>query len=119
MSNHVWVDPRIELVDVAGIQSYLEARGWQRQPYPGPELLVFGGPVDDDGEPIIQVLPSSEKMRDFRLRAEQLITALSVLEERPAVDILEDMLRHAPAGPLAEDGGKNGARTGAVPRSQP
>jgi hypothetical protein len=91
-SSNAWVDPRIRSVTVAGICPYLLARGWRLQPYPGPELLVFEGPLDDDGQPILQVVPSSERMSDFPMRVEELIAALSVLEDRPARDILEDVL---------------------------
>jgi hypothetical protein len=62
------------------------------QPYPGPELLVFEGPTDDNGELIIQVLPSSERMPDYRMRLQNLIGALSIIEGRPAVEVLTDML---------------------------
>lgn len=92
MSDRVWIDPRLSLVRVAGIRSYLLGRGWRVQPYPGTELLVFEGPADDDGQPIVQVLPSSEQMRDFPLRVEELIAALSILEDRSAHDILSDVL---------------------------
>jgi hypothetical protein len=99
MNSQAWVDPRTQSVRVAGVKSYLLRRGWELQPSPGPELLVFGGPVDDDGEPIVQVLPSSEQMRDFRMRVEELIAALSVLEDRPAGEVLTDILREAPLDP--------------------
>jgi hypothetical protein len=99
MSNLAWVDPRAQLVRVVGVQSYLLGRGWRPKPYPGPELLVFEGPLDDDGEPIIQVVPSSEQMLDFRLRVTELIEALSVLEDRPATEILTDILREGSGHP--------------------
>src|SRR5262249_39045418 len=67
MSDIGWVDPRIGQVSVAKARSYLEGRGWRQQAYPGPELLVFEGP-SDEGEPIIQVLPSSEQLADYRMR---------------------------------------------------
>lgn len=92
MSSSAWVDPRVGSVTVAGIRSYLLTRGWRPAAYPGPELLVFEGPPDDDGKPIIQVVPSSERMSDFRMRVEELIGALGVIEDRPARDVLEDVL---------------------------
>jgi hypothetical protein len=97
MSHHVWVDPRLSLVRVSGIRSYLLGRGWRLQPYPGPNLLVFEGPTDDNGQAIVQVLPSSEQMRDFPLRVEELIAALSILEDRPAPDVLSDILNEGAA----------------------
>ena len=106
MSNRVWVDPRLSLVRAAGVRSYLLGRGWRPQPYPRPELLVFEGPADDDGQPIVQVLPSSEQMRDFPLRVEELIAALSILEDRPPRDILSDILTEGTAeSPLVGENG--------------
>ena len=109
MSHRAWVDPRVSLVRVAGVRSYLLSRGWRPQPYPRPELLVFEGPPDDDGQPIVQVLPSSEQMRDFSMRVEELIAALSILEDRPAPDILSDMLNEGAAqeSQTAEANGTN------------
>src|SRR4051812_17518501 len=87
MNASAWVDPRISSVRVGDVVSYLTSRGWKPRPYPLPELLVFEGPLSDDGEPIVQVLPSKESMLDFRMRVEELIAALSVLEDRPAADV--------------------------------
>jgi hypothetical protein len=92
MNRLAWIDPRIDRVTVGNVRTYLLARGWRLQPFPGPELLVFEGPKDDDGEPIIQVLPSSERLRDYRMRVEDLISALSVIENRPALEVLTDIL---------------------------
>ena len=108
MNSNAWVDARIGSLTAPAVRSYLLARGWRERTYPGPELLVFEGPPDDEGQPIVQVLPSSERMRDFRMRSEELIAALSVLEDRPACDVLEDVLaapagQHVPAPP-APDG---------------
>jgi hypothetical protein len=102
MNRSGWVDPRIDRVTVGNVRSYLLNRGWQLQPFPGPELLVFQGPMDDNGEPIIQVLPSSEELRDYRMRVEDLISALSVIEDRPAVDVLNDILASAHANGAAQ-----------------
>jgi hypothetical protein len=97
MKHAPWVDPRIDRVTVDNVRTYLLNHGWRLQPFPGPELLVFEGPKDDDGEPILQVLPSSERLRDYRMRVEDLIGALSVIEGRPATDILTDILSSVPA----------------------
>jgi hypothetical protein len=112
MSNSVWVDPRLPLVRMAGVRFYLLGRGWRPQPYPRPELFVFAGSAGDDGQPIVQVLPSSEQMRDFPLRIEGLIVAQSILEDRPAADILIDILQEGTAktpGIAAENNGSNAA----------
>jgi len=121
MHQRAWVDPRIASVRVASVQSYLLRHGWQQRPYPQPELLVFQGPPDDNGEPIIQIVPSSEGMRDFGLRMEELIAALSVLEGRLAQDILTDILQENPvkSGQPGVEQGSNGAVPGPVSAELP
>jgi hypothetical protein len=107
MNPSAWVDPRIDRVSVANVRAYLLGRGWKEQPYPGPNLLVFQGPEDDEGEPILQVVPSSERLRDYRMRLEELIAALSIIENRAAVDILADMLSGTPPNGVVQlDGAK-------------
>lgn len=108
-----WIDPRIVSVKAAEVRSYLLARGWKLVPFPGPELWVFEGPRDDDDQPIIQVVPSSEQLRDFRLRVEELIGALSILEDRPAGDVLNDILLADLAKAAVPATGRDGD-TGAV-----
>jgi hypothetical protein len=88
-----WIDPRVEQVRVTDAEAYVLSHGWKRVPYPRPQLLVFGGVLDDDGQEIILTLPSSEHMRDYRAGVVQLISALSVYENRLAVDILDEMLQ--------------------------
>lgn len=114
MSNRVWIDPRVVQVQVDAVRSYLLQHGWTQQTYPGPELLVFGGPVDDDGEPIIQVVPSDETLLDYPMRIEELIGALSVLEDRPTADVLTDLL-HAANTPPRLPRPHNGAATPVTP----
>ncbi len=97
MNTNAWVDPRVGQVRVADVRSYLLSRGWRLRPYARPELLVFEGPTDDEGEPIVQVLPSSEEMQDYSMRVEELFAALGVIEERPAGDILADVLKNPTA----------------------
>jgi hypothetical protein len=102
MSHSTWIDPRIDRVTVSDVRAYLLARGWRLQPFPGPELLVFEGPKDDEGEPIVQVLPSSESLKDYRMRVEDLIGALGVIENRPATSILSDVLAGTHANGAAQ-----------------
>ncbi len=75
------------------ITDYLLSKGWRLVPFKRDQLLVFEGPEDDSGEPIIEILPRSEDALDFAARAHDLIAALSVIEERPAGQILDDIVR--------------------------
>ena len=92
MSRWAWIDPRIDGVTVAGAKAYLLDHGWCPRPFPRPEVLVFEGPLADDGTPIVLILPGSDIFVDYRMRMEELIGALGAIENRPAVEILTEML---------------------------
>ncbi len=91
-----WIDPRLSGVRPAEVRSYLARQGWALKSYPRPELLVFEGPSDDDGKPIVQVLPASQEAADYAQRLLELITALALIEGRPASAVLDDILAVAP-----------------------
>jgi len=103
-----WVDPRIRSVRVADVENYLLGHNWKRKPYPRPEL-VFEGPLADNGEPIIQVLPSSEDLASYQQRLLELITALAVIEDRPASAVLDDILHQSGNGADGTGDGENQA----------
>jgi hypothetical protein len=79
------------------ITGYLVQHGWKQVPFPREGLLVFEGPADDSGEPIVQVIPRSEHASDFGLRAQNLVDALSIIEDRPAEEIVGDIRAQAPS----------------------
>jgi hypothetical protein len=97
-------DPRFDRVRVAGLQSYLLNRGWKHTPFPRSEFLRFEEPVEVGTEPVVQFVPATEKLTDFPLRVEDVVTTLSRLEDRPVGDILDDILASNVEGiPLSLD----------------
>jgi hypothetical protein len=80
---------------------YLVSRGWKQTPFPKKELLVFVGPMDDYGQPIVQVIPRSEQAPDFVVRARELVTALSTIEDRPATEVVRDIMARRASRPKA------------------
>ena len=60
MYRSAWIDPRIAKVTVAGARAYLLEHGWRPKPFPRPEVLLFEGPMADEGHPIEQILPASK-----------------------------------------------------------
>jgi hypothetical protein len=109
MSMDRWVDPRVSQVKVANLRSYLEAHGWQLKPFPRPQALKYEGPPDDEGEPIVLMAPSSEKLSDYRWGVVSIITTLSVLEDRHPVEILNEILGHDACGQARGEEGANAA----------
>jgi hypothetical protein len=88
-----WIDPRVGQVKPSDVMHYLVSHGWKRQPFPRQEVLVFEGPPDDSGKPIIQMLPASEGAPDYRGSLIRLITALAIIEDRMAPAVLDDILQ--------------------------
>lgn len=97
LSSHLapWIDPRVRSVRVVDVQIYLLRRGWKPRPSSRPQMLLFEGPPADDGEPLLQAVPATESGSDYVQRIIDVITNLSVLEDRYAVDILNDVLMAA------------------------
>jgi hypothetical protein len=87
-----WVDARVESVGVSALRHYLEAHGWTLKPFSRPQVLLYEGPHDDAGEPITQWVSASEQFSDYREGIVQLITNLSVIEDRHPVEVLNDIL---------------------------
>ncbi len=113
-----WLDPRIDSLQVADLRAYLQSRGWQLTPNPSPHLLRFEAPANGPGRPPFQMVPSSEHFADYHQRIAELVTALSELEGRHPVAVLEDVL-HAGRSKALENGGsqaEGGPRHAGSPR---
>jgi hypothetical protein len=118
MNRKGWVDPRIDQVHIEQVRDYMLAHGWQIQPDPRSELLIFEGPLADNGQPFVQYLPLSERLRSYRMRLEELIGALSILEDRPCIEILDDMLASASSNGPVESPRPNGADSATTDRQR-
>jgi hypothetical protein len=83
----------LHAIRVTDVTSYLGEKGWRRRDgFPRPELLVFDGPLDDAGEPIVATIPASDRFQDFRPRLIELLRLLSQIEERPPAEIAGDLV---------------------------
>ena len=79
-------------VRVADLRAYLLAKGWKTKPFKRPQVIYFEGPVDDDGRPLVLLLPASEHLRDYPLRIEEIVNTLSILENRPTAEIVRNII---------------------------
>lgn len=115
-----WVDPRVQLVQVADLCAYLRSRGWTLKPFPRPQVLMFEEPLGHEGEPIVQAVPASEKFRGYRDEVVGVITNLAAIEDRYAVDVLNDILHqktqdHSPIQ-VGQDGANQATGRGTTAR---
>lgn len=79
-------------IPVDNLVRYLQATGWRRRKdYPLPNVLVFIGPPDDNGELIDCVFPSTTDARSYARDVGRVIEALSILEQRRPEEIAEEI----------------------------
>jgi hypothetical protein len=104
-----WVDPRVVAVSLAALRAYLGQHGWEPRPAPGPNLLRFEKQAGRNEAPLVQIIPASEQLADFRQRLIELITSLSEMEDRHPVGLLDDIL--AAQGQLDGKGIERGEAT--------
>ena len=88
----ITIDPLYRAVTVGDLRAYLLRTGWQIKPFQKAGVIYFEGPLADDGTPLVQIVPASGHYRDFPVHIEEIVSALSSVEQRPAVEILRDIL---------------------------
>lgn len=103
MSNAFPIHPLTHKIRVDDVRDYLIDRGWIVKPFDRSEVIVFEGPLDDEGNPIVQLVPSLDDAPGFLLRIQELIHALSVIEGRSAEQILRDIATRTTAEPVSEE----------------
>ena len=81
-----------QVVRVADLRAYLLGKGWKIKAFKRPQVIYFEGPLDDDGRPLVLLIPAAEQLRDYPIRIEETINALSILESRPAEEILRNII---------------------------
>jgi hypothetical protein len=104
-----WIDPRVVQVRSAAAQAYLHGHGWQLLPTEQANLLLFGKAPAGDDSPKVHV-PMLEQARDYPQRIIELITELALVEERYAVDVLNDILQQEAAETESHNGPDRAAR---------
>ncbi len=93
-----WVDPRVWSVRVADLRAYLQRKGWTACPAPRPQQLAFEEPAGNpDGSARLYV-PESEQSSDFPQRMLEVVTSLAEIEDRYAVEVLDDILQSQTSG---------------------
>ena len=80
-----------QTIPLRAVREYLAQQAWRV--LEDGARLACQGPPDDEGRPIVHYLPPDESYADYPLRLEDLISTLSVLTERPAVEIAAEMAR--------------------------
>lgn len=89
-----WIDPRITQLRPEAVQAYLISHGWKLVgPAANPIMLIFDAPGQGDDLPAV-LLPLKMDEGPLLQRMIDLVAELSRVEDRWAVDVLNDILRH-------------------------
>lgn len=111
-----WVDPRVKLVKAADLHAYLRARGWKVRPSPRPQVLLFEEPPGHEGKPVLQTVPAHDGGSDYTDAVVRAITNLAAVEDRYAVEVLNDILRQATAEAVPANGPTGPSKAEPVPK---
>ena len=84
-----WIDPRVAQVRVADFQNYLEKRGWRPIPESPRGFLSFE--IPGDSESLIRI-PAPEDGPDYVRFVIEVISDMARIEDKYAVEILNDIL---------------------------
>jgi hypothetical protein len=88
-----WIDPRIAHVRPDQARSYLLSRGWRCVgPADNPALEMFEAPAADDDTPAV-LLPLQVDEGPMLQRMIELVADVARIEDRWAVDVLNDVLQ--------------------------
>ncbi len=79
-------------IHVADLRAYLLSKGWKIRPFKRPQAIYFEGPPADDGSPLVLLIPASEQLRDYPLRIEETLNALTILEKRSLAEVIRNIV---------------------------
>jgi hypothetical protein len=78
-----------QTISLPAVLEYLTRNNWQTR-REGMNIICEG-PLDDNQRPIVKYLPADELFSDYPLRLEELVSILSILEDRPAVEVAREL----------------------------
>jgi hypothetical protein len=108
-----WIDPRIARVCPDDARAYLLGRGWKSLGLAdNPIMEVFEAPGGGEEMPTV-LLPLQVDQGPMLQRMIDVIGELARVEDRWAVDVLNDVLQGSPNGPANGSGLEHPARAAA------
>lgn len=82
-----------QTIGLEGAVFYLESRGWKSRRKEDRGQIWFESPPSGREDSIQLYLPISEEYADYPARLEELVKAVSIFEERLAIEIVTEMAR--------------------------
>ncbi len=74
MNRISYTDSPLDGLYVEDVLFYLRKRGWKRKEHPKDRLLLFTGPEDDDGQPIVIGVPQRNNFLDSKAGLAEAVT---------------------------------------------
>lgn len=91
MSGRFSLDDFGQTIGLEDAVFYLESRGWESRREEHRGQIWFESPPSGREDSIHLYLPISERYADYPARLEELVKAVSIFEERPAIEIVTEM----------------------------
>ncbi len=82
----------LRTVRAADVATWLTGLGWRQRAFKRPELWVFDGPPDADGQPIVAVIPSDAAYPDFGDRLDDLLRLVAAVTWRPVATLAAELV---------------------------
>jgi hypothetical protein len=85
-------DPNLEPTLIRKFTTYLIRKGWTQVDHPNTRIILFYGPLDDQGEPLQLILPASTTFLDTRLRIAEALDLLSIVQQESHAAIFDQIM---------------------------
>lgn len=73
------------------LTDYLESTGWKKVDHPNNRIILFHGPLDDEGLPLELVVPRSVVYEDALVRLAEVINTLATLQRKSPRSIVNEI----------------------------
>jgi hypothetical protein len=84
-------DTDLEPTLIRKFLTYLLRKGWTQVDHPNTRIILFYGPLDDEGEPLQLILPANTTFLDTRLRIAEALDLLSIVQQESQAAIFDQI----------------------------
>ncbi|MDQ0059469.1 hypothetical protein [Paenibacillus harenae] len=83
------IPTKLPLIDLV---RYLKDVGWTVSEHPNDKLIVFRGPLNDDGKPLEIAIPKNEQYQDYSSRVHDVLRIIGLMKNMNIQDIANEVL---------------------------
>lgn len=80
-----------DLPDISELIKYVNKTGWHRKEHPNPNIMLYSGYEDDNGQPINMVLPKNYEYEGARRQVHSSIGLIAALQKKQDKEMREEL----------------------------